>query len=49
MAVLQGVFAKDLRDFVDLNPARRLELAETLSPEQVAELKRFNQKLLSNA
>lgn len=42
MAVLQGVFANDLRDFVDLNLARRLELAETLSPEQVAGLKRFN-------
>jgi hypothetical protein len=40
MTASQSVSTNDLRDFVDLNMARRLEMAETLSPLHVKALQR---------
>ena len=42
MSELQGVLAQPLRDFVDLDFARRLEMAETMTPEWVASMQRAN-------
>lgn len=41
MTISQSVSATELRDFVDLSFARRLEMAETLSPAHVKALQRF--------
>ena len=41
MTALQSDSTAELRGFVDLNFARRLEMAETLSPDQVGALQRF--------
>lgn len=41
MTTSQGVSANELRDFVDLNSARRLEAAETVTPAQIEALSRY--------
>ncbi len=41
MTASQLVPSAELRDFVDLNFARRLEMAETLTPDHVRALRRF--------
>jgi GNAT superfamily N-acetyltransferase len=41
MTISQSVSATERRDFVDLSFARRLEMAETLSPAHVKALQRF--------
>jgi hypothetical protein len=41
MITSQSVSASDLRDFVDLALARRLETAETMTPVHVKALQRF--------
>ena len=41
MTASQSVSTNLLRDFVDLNLARRLEMAETLTPDRVLALRRF--------
>ena len=41
MSTSQSVSATELRDFVDLNFARRLEMAETLTADHVEALHRY--------
>jgi len=42
MSEAQAVAARSLPDFVDLDFARRLEMAETITPDCVEELRRFD-------